>query len=77
MKKPKDGWVSKDQRVMMARLVNAGAICVVANGLTQATAQLDAWQLLKPMQEGRRREFNAARIEPDGGLDEKVRFEAW
>jgi hypothetical protein len=40
MKKPKGGRVSKDQRVMMARLVNAGAICAVANGLAQAIALL-------------------------------------
>jgi len=36
---------------MMARLMNAGAICVVTNGLTQAIAQLEAWQLLKPVEE--------------------------
>jgi VRR-NUC domain len=51
MKKPKGGKVSKEQGAMMVRLVNAGAICAVANGLTQAIAQLEAWQLLKPMEE--------------------------
>lgn len=51
MKKPKGGRVSKDQRVMIARLVNAGAICAVSNGLAQAIAQLEAWQLLEPMEQ--------------------------
>lgn len=48
MKKAKGGRVSKDQRVMMVRLVGAGAICAVANGLAQAIQQLEAWGLLKP-----------------------------
>jgi hypothetical protein len=32
---------------MMARLVGAGAICAVANGLEQAIKQLEAWRLLE------------------------------
>ncbi len=47
MKKPKGGRVSKEQKIMMARLVGAGAICAVANGLEQAIKQLEAWGLLK------------------------------
>jgi hypothetical protein len=47
MKKAKGGRVSKDQRVMMARLVGAGAICAVAKGLEQAISQLEAWRLLE------------------------------
>jgi Holliday junction resolvase len=46
MKKLRGGKVSKDQRVMMARLVGAGAICAVAKGLEQAIQQLEAWRLL-------------------------------
>ena len=46
MKKPKGGRVSKDQKIMMARLVGAGAICAVAAGLEQAIQQLEAWGLL-------------------------------
>jgi len=47
MKKPKGGRVSKEQKVMMARLVGAGAICAVASGLEQAIKQLEAWGLLE------------------------------
>ncbi len=47
MKEAKGGRVSKEQKIMMARLVGAGAICAVANGLEQAIAQLEAWGLLK------------------------------
>ena len=47
MKKPKGGRVSKEQKVMMARLVGAGAICAVANGRVQAIKQLEAWRLLE------------------------------
>jgi hypothetical protein len=47
MKKLRGGKVSKDQRIMMARLVGAGAICAVANGLEQAIQQLEAWRLLE------------------------------
>jgi len=42
MKKLKGGRVSKEQRIMMDRLVGAGAICAVANGLGQAIKQLEA-----------------------------------
>jgi hypothetical protein len=42
MKKLKGGRVSKEQRIMMDRLVGAGAICAVANGLEQAIKQLEA-----------------------------------
>jgi hypothetical protein len=38
--------VSKEQKVMMARLTAAGAICAVAAGLEQAIQQLEAWGLL-------------------------------
>jgi hypothetical protein len=48
MKKLKGGRVSKEQRIMMDRLVGAGAICAVANGLEQAIKQLEAWGLLVP-----------------------------
>jgi Holliday junction resolvase len=47
MKKTKGGRVSKEQKIMMARLVGAGAICAVANGLEQAIQQLEAWCLLE------------------------------
>jgi hypothetical protein len=47
MKKPRGGRVSKDQKIMMARLVGAGAICAVAAGLEQAIQQLEAWRLLE------------------------------
>lgn len=47
MKKAKGGRVSKEQKVMMARLVAAGAICAVAAGLEQAIKQLEVWGLLK------------------------------
>ena len=47
IKKAKGGRVSKEQKVMMARLVGAGAVCAVANGLQQAIQQLEAWGLLK------------------------------
>ena len=47
MKKAKGGRVSKEQKLMMARLVGAGAICAVANELEQAIKQLEAWGLLK------------------------------
>jgi hypothetical protein len=46
MKKPKGGRMSKEQRIMMARLVGAGAICAVAAGLEAAIRQLEAWGLL-------------------------------
>lgn len=49
MKKAKGGRVSKEQKLMMARLVGAGAICAVASGLEQAIAQLEAWGLLKAL----------------------------
>lgn len=42
MKKSKGGRVSTEQRVMMARLRGAGAICAVAKGLEEAIAQLEA-----------------------------------
>jgi hypothetical protein len=48
MKKPRGGRVSKEQKAMMARLVAAGAICAVAQGLDQAIKQLEAWGLLVP-----------------------------
>lgn len=48
MKKAKGGLVSTEQKVMMARLVGAGAICEVANGLEQAISQLEKWGLLRP-----------------------------
>ncbi|WP_245264841.1 VRR-NUC domain-containing protein [Rhodopseudomonas palustris] len=48
MKKAKGGRVSAEQRVMMARLRGAGAICEVAKGLHEAIAQLEAWGLLRP-----------------------------
>jgi hypothetical protein len=47
MKKAKGGRVSADQKIMMARLDDAGAICAVAHGLEQAIAQLEAWGLLE------------------------------
>jgi hypothetical protein len=47
MKKLGGGRVSKEQKIMMARLVGAGAICAVANGLEQAIQQLEAWCLLE------------------------------
>jgi translation initiation factor IF-2 len=47
MKKAKGGRVRKEQKIMMARLVGAGAICAVANGLEQAISQLEAWRLLE------------------------------
>jgi hypothetical protein len=47
MKKPKGGRVSKEQKVMMVRLVGAGAICAVAAGLDEAIKQLEAWGLLE------------------------------
>ena len=47
MKKARGGRVSKEQKVMMARLVGAGAICAVAKRLQQAIQQLEAWGLLK------------------------------
>jgi hypothetical protein len=46
MKKLRGGRVSCEQKVMMARLVGAGAICAVANGLDEAIRQLEAWGLL-------------------------------
>jgi hypothetical protein len=46
MKKPKGGRVSREQKAMMARLVAAGAICAVAQGLDQAIQQLEVWGLL-------------------------------
>lgn len=52
MKKPKGGRVSKEQKLMMARLVRAGAICAVAAGLDAAIAQLEAWRLLMPAEAG-------------------------
>ena len=48
MKKAKGGRVSTEQRVMMARLRGAGAICEVAKGLDEAVAQLETWGLLMP-----------------------------
>jgi hypothetical protein len=49
MKKPKGGRVSAEQKLMMARLVGAGAICAVACGLEAAIAQLERWGLLEPV----------------------------
>jgi hypothetical protein len=46
MKKARGGRVRKEQKEMMARLVGAGAICAVANGLDEAIKQLEAWGLL-------------------------------
>jgi hypothetical protein len=45
MKKAKGGSVRKEQKLMMARLVAAGAICAVANGLAEAIEQLSNWGL--------------------------------
>ncbi|MBN9004889.1 MAG: VRR-NUC domain-containing protein [Rhizobiales bacterium] len=52
MKKPKGCRVSKEQRIMMARLVGAGAICAVAAGLDAAIRQLEQWGLLKEVGAG-------------------------
>lgn len=46
MKKARGGRLSTEQRVMIARLSAAGAICAVCNGLQEAVAQLEAWGLL-------------------------------
>jgi hypothetical protein len=52
MKKPKGGKVSKEQKIMMARLEAAGAVCAVAKGLDAAIRQLEAWHLLVPVAAG-------------------------
>jgi hypothetical protein len=46
VKGQRSGSVSPEQRVMMGRLVAAGAVCAVAHGLVEAIAQLEAWGLL-------------------------------
>lgn len=52
MKAEKRGRVSAEQKIMMARLVGAGAICAVAAGLEAAIEQLEAWCLLRPAEAG-------------------------
>lgn len=45
------GSLEPEQRVMIARLRAAGAICAVAKGLDAAIRQLEAWRLLVPLTE--------------------------
>lgn len=48
MKKLKGGRTSPEQKLMIAKLTRAGAICAVCKGLAEAVTQLEAWGLLEP-----------------------------
>lgn len=48
MKKAKGGRTSPEQKLMIAKLTRAGAICAVCRGLAEAVAQLESWGLLEP-----------------------------
>lgn len=50
MKKTKGSRTSPEQKIMMARLTRAGAICAVAKGLDAAVRQLEEWGLLEPQE---------------------------
>jgi len=47
MKKAKGGRTSPEQKLMIARLERAGAICAVCKGLQEAVPQLEAWGILE------------------------------
>ena len=45
--KAEDGRLSDNQKLVLARLGECGAICAVAFGLSKALRQLEEWELLK------------------------------